>query len=295
MNISYLREFEILAETGNFLEAADRLFISQSSLSKHIKHMETELGVPLFIRNTRSISLTPYGSILLENSKKITRLYVDALEKIAEAQDSCTGVVSIGAFSMLDSYGIPELMISFASDYPTIKTKLTKYDESLMLHKLEEGKLDAAFIHAKADIDNNLKQILIARDHLCLAVPTSHPLANRECVNPCELKDEVFIIPPTKTLLNIYFQQLCEENSFNLDNAIMIDTIYNIIHMVSNGMGISLLSYRSFATLAPHNVVAVKLEPEYPTNVYLVYSPKSTSQGLYHFINHVKKKLSQDY
>jgi len=65
MEISQLKEFVVLAETGNFLEAADLLYSSASSLSKHIKSMETELGVLLFERTTRKVKISKYGLILL--------------------------------------------------------------------------------------------------------------------------------------------------------------------------------------------------------------------------------------
>ena len=61
MELSYIREFVVLAETGNYLEAADTLFIAQSSLSRHIKSIEMDLGAPLFDRTTRKVSLNGFG------------------------------------------------------------------------------------------------------------------------------------------------------------------------------------------------------------------------------------------
>jgi len=74
MEINYLKEFVILSQTGNFLEAADVLYSSQSALSKHIKRMEKELGVPLFDRTTRKVSISKYGQLLLPYAKQIVEL-----------------------------------------------------------------------------------------------------------------------------------------------------------------------------------------------------------------------------
>ena len=65
MNTDNLKEFMVLAETKNFWEASDRLYMNQSTLSKHIKSLENELGVPLFTRTTRRVELTSYGQTFL--------------------------------------------------------------------------------------------------------------------------------------------------------------------------------------------------------------------------------------
>lgn len=294
MNIAYLKEFETLAETGNFLEASEQLFISQSSLSKHIKSMETELGVPLFIRSTRKVSLSPFGAALLEDSKKITQLYMQSLEKLAKLREHDSSTLNIGAFSMLTSYGISDLLIGFSDAYPSIKTKLNKYPEPLLLRKLENGELDLAFIHSSPLPDDQFEKVLISRDCLCLVVPVTHPLAAKKSVSIGELKNEQFIIPPSQTLLNLYFQELSQQYQLPLDNALMVNDIYSIIYMVSREMGVSFLSRRSFVSLNHPNVVSIRLNPEYSTNVYLIYNRNSFSQPLYHFVNFVKSSVDSE-
>ena len=74
MEINYLKEFVVLAQTGNFMEAADILYVSQSTLSKHIKSMELELGVPLFDRTTRKVTISKFGELLLPYAQQIAEL-----------------------------------------------------------------------------------------------------------------------------------------------------------------------------------------------------------------------------
>ena len=74
MEINYLRELVVLAQMGNFLEAADALYIAQSTLSKHIKKIESELGVPLFDRTTRKVSISKYGQLFLPYAKQIAEI-----------------------------------------------------------------------------------------------------------------------------------------------------------------------------------------------------------------------------
>ena len=74
MELSYIREFVVLAETGNYLEAADALFIAQSSLSRHIKSIELDLGSPLFDRTTRKVVLNGFGQAFLPYAKKMVEI-----------------------------------------------------------------------------------------------------------------------------------------------------------------------------------------------------------------------------
>jgi len=74
MDINYFREFVILAQTGNFMEAAEILFCSQSTLSKHIKKMEREFGVSLFDRTTRNVEISKFGKLLLPYAQQITEI-----------------------------------------------------------------------------------------------------------------------------------------------------------------------------------------------------------------------------
>ena len=71
MNTEFLKEFVVLAETKNFWEASERLYMNQSTLSKHIKSLENELGVELFTRTTRRVELTSYGQTFLPYARTI--------------------------------------------------------------------------------------------------------------------------------------------------------------------------------------------------------------------------------
>lgn len=87
MEIKLLREFIVLAQSETFLKAADMLFISQPTLSRHIKNMETELGVSLFERTTRSFKLTKYGDMFLPYARKIVELYGQFSDELVEERN----------------------------------------------------------------------------------------------------------------------------------------------------------------------------------------------------------------
>ena len=106
METNYLREFVVLAQTGNFLEAADQLYSSQSTLSKHLKNLEKELGVALFDRTTRKVKISKYGLMLLPFAKQIVEAqdqYIAALKRSIETERE---VLTLGSIHGLAQYKI---------------------------------------------------------------------------------------------------------------------------------------------------------------------------------------------
>ena len=94
MDIKHLAEFVALAETGNYLETADNLFISQSTLSKHIMALEKELGVSLFERTTRKIHLSTEGETFLPYALKIVRLQEEAANVLSAHSKAATNRIA---------------------------------------------------------------------------------------------------------------------------------------------------------------------------------------------------------
>ncbi len=82
MDISYIREFMVLSETCNYQSASEQLYLTNSTLSKHIQKMEAELGTPLFERSTRKITLTNEGKIFQQKCAQILELYDEALTQM---------------------------------------------------------------------------------------------------------------------------------------------------------------------------------------------------------------------
>lgn len=87
MNTEFLKEFVVLAETKNFWEASERLYMNQSTLSKHIKSLENELGVELFTRTTRRVELTSYGQTFLPYARTIARTEFEGTSAVKRLQN----------------------------------------------------------------------------------------------------------------------------------------------------------------------------------------------------------------
>ena len=110
MELKYIREFVSLAETSNYFETAERLFITTSSLSRHIKALEEELGMPLFDRTTRKVVLNRHGRLFLPYAKQFVKIDDDCTMAFEEEAMYSKGAIGIGSIPMMKAYGISDIL-----------------------------------------------------------------------------------------------------------------------------------------------------------------------------------------
>ncbi len=118
MELNYIKEFVHLAEVGNFLSAAEDLYISQSSLSKHIKAIETELNTPLFFRTTKKITLTEAGSVFLKYATEIAKQQEDYKKALNDLLNRDANSVNIGVLPTMAQYDITDIIFFSSANTP---------------------------------------------------------------------------------------------------------------------------------------------------------------------------------
>ena len=120
MELSYIREFVVLAETGNYLEAADALFIAQSSLSRHIKSIELDLGSPLFDRTTRKVVLNGFGQAFLPYAKKMVEIQEEYENVLQSYLSGVSSTITVASIPSMVRYNITDVLAGFKQANPDI-------------------------------------------------------------------------------------------------------------------------------------------------------------------------------
>lgn len=190
MDLYQVRYFLTIAETGNFSRAAERLYLSQPSLSTGIKKLEQELGVALFERGGRRTVLTQAGRSFLENATIIMAQYQSALHELKgfHAQP----VLRLGALTTLRIGELADLVSRFQQDRPGVTIELRDGKQEQLRDWLEEGEIDMA-LTVLGDREEPQASIALFSQPLWLAVPLSHPFAQRTSVRLAELDGQPFI------------------------------------------------------------------------------------------------------
>ncbi len=267
------REFVVLAQTCNYLQAADQLFISQSSLSKHIKALERELGVELFNRTTRRVQLTEHGRVFLPFARKLAATAHDAEVAMANATDNERRIIGIGSIPVMVPYGITEVLHCFERDHPNVRLRLTEGEADYLKDLLRKRQLDLAFIRewdgsvGLEDGDNEFAATDYTDDRLAAVLPSGHPLAMRPSVKLGELANEEFLLLPQGTVMDALIMDACAVEGFVPEVRYRGTRAENIIDLVGRGMGVSLLMRKPAAYLARSAVSVVDIENPIVTKI----------------------------
>lgn len=201
MKTSFLNEFMALEKHLNFSKAARELSITQSALSRHIQKLEEEMGVPLFHRTTQKIDLTPYGEALIPHAKAILEHSRAFSQECAEIKERSPNHIILGCCGFPNYYGITGFLSAFKAAYPraVMDVRIGSTDENLRW--LQEGDVNAAFVHNITNLAQEYQPIPFCRDWLSAVLPADHPLAEHETVSLYDLRDETFYLRHSKDSL----------------------------------------------------------------------------------------------
>ena len=281
MDINYMKEFVVLAEIGNFLEAADHLYLSQSSLSRHIKSIEEELGTTLFDRTTRKVRLNAYGKAFLPYAKQISQIQYEYTTELMGKIQAANEVLSIGAIPTMAHYQITGLISDYQLSHPNYTINIIENDSLSLVNDLNQGKCDLAFIRESDSINyfSELIRIPYTVDNMVAVLPASHPCAAQNSITLEELKNENLLLLAQNTLMYALCLALCEKSGFTPKVTYTGHRAENMISLVSKGMGIALLTKRPAQYFSREDIAIVDIHPLINTKISLVYKQKHDISG----------------
>lgn len=246
-DINYYRlwVFKTVAEAGGFSAAAERLFMSQPSVSTHVRRLESSLRVRLFDRSGAHIRLTEEGSVLLEYANRLFVLADEAVRAVRQVSDLEIGRLTVGGTTTVGTYLVPELIASLHRTYPSIGYDIVIGNAAQMTKELLAGNLGLALVAGRLDAPQ-LNSDEILKERLLLVAGPSHRLAGAR-IEPADLRGERFLLRErgsgTRTLQEAALIQ------WSLQNAECSEVWgpETCKHAVGEGLGISLVSEHAVA------------------------------------------------
>ncbi|MGO4329072.1 LysR substrate-binding domain-containing protein [Cupriavidus sp. 2TAF22] len=242
MEMRDLRMFLALAEELHFGRAAERLRISQPPLTKHIQQLEAQLGVMLFDRNKRSVRLTPAGSALVQEARRILSQAEIAMQVVRRAEHGETGTLRIGFVAAVIYIGIEKLFARLERDLAGVETVWEEMGSSEQVEALRHDRIDLGFAQVQAGA-GEMATHLVARTPLVAALPATHRLAQRRRIDPAELEDETFIVIPRESAPG-YFDLIvstCLQSGFSPNIRHYVRHLLSVVSLVALGRGVSLV------------------------------------------------------
>ncbi|RXT04543.1 LysR family transcriptional regulator [Ammoniphilus sp. CFH 90114] len=203
MELRQLFYFVEVARLKNYTRAAERLKIAQPALSQQIGNLEQELGVKLFKRTGRGVTLTEPGEQFYIGAERTLAEAQRAKDSVKEFINYPNGKIRIGALESLVQTRLPSLLVAFGKEYPGIKVFIRENTTEPLLEDLQKGELDLALGHS-LDVTYSPHLVRLAaqtgisskplyQDELVLAVAKGHPLERRKIISIGELREESFV------------------------------------------------------------------------------------------------------
>ncbi|WP_078888340.1 LysR family transcriptional regulator [Streptomyces sclerotialus] len=235
-----LAQFEAVARHEHVTRAAYELGMPQPTLSRAIVRLEEELGVALFARHGRTLSLSPAGRAFLASVERALSDIERAAESVRADADPAAGKVAFGFLHTLGSETVPGLLRTFRADHPKVRFQLVQTYGEAMLDRLRAGDLDLCLTSPVPDAPG-----LVARrldeQKLRLVVPDDHPLAGRKRIRLAEAADELFVSLEAGFGLRRITDALCAEAGFTPKVAFEGEEAETLRGLVAAGLGVALL------------------------------------------------------
>ncbi|WP_181350329.1 LysR family transcriptional regulator [Thalassobacillus sp. CUG 92003] len=257
MDIRHLQYFIEVSRFNSFTRAADHLFVTQPTISKMIKNLESELGVELFDRSRKQLVLTDAGRVILNQAQSIDKAFNNLQTELDDLLGLQTGHIRIGLPPIMDADQFIRILGEFHQLYPRITFQLLENGTKRIEEDIKADHLDVGVTVLPTE-EEEFHYFSFMKEALRVVVPPSHPLAARKQIKLEELKDEQFILFNKDFALNDRIKGACKEAGF-LPEVVSESSQWNFIgKMIASNLGISILPY-SVSMLLKEDVNAIKV------------------------------------
>lgn len=282
MDIGYFKEFMTLAEEGSFTTAATKLFMTQSSLSRHISSLEEELGSRLFDRKPRSVELTDAGRIVLEETTQIVSSYDSIVERLAAASANNQQVVRVGILTSAKLVG--PIIAGFSMGGSGIIPQLVVGTGTEMIEGLLADRCDVTISMRIPFADaQRLKYVHISDDPIVALTSPDDALAKRERISIRELNGRTLVFTAGLVELTQQLQSLLTAHGVHSYNVSFAQSELALPYEVRKTGGVSLVT-EMFASDIAGDVSIVHFSERISCEYCWAYKPSSAIPAVRTFI-----------
>jgi DNA-binding transcriptional LysR family regulator len=284
MDLWRLHIFCKVVEQKSFSKAASSVYLSQPTVSSHIKDLEDHFSCKLVDRLGREAAPTKAGELLYEHARKIMALKENTEKAMAEFQGKMKGRLTIGGSTIPGGYILPPLLGKFKKTYPEVVLTLTEGDSTQIIQKVVNGHIELGVVGTKPK-EPQLTQKKLIDDEMFLFVSADHKWANRSHVTVKDLATEPFVMREAGSGTRRSIEEVLDKLGHWLGDFNVVAEMGSteaIRQAIKTGVGISILSQHAVADdLSVGNVRQVKIEGiSFQRAFYLIIHKHRTASPL---------------
>ena len=236
-----LRTFKTVADLNSFSLAAQRLKLSQPSVSYQVKELEETLGLPLLDRLGKRVQLTEAGTLLYGYARRMLDVLDEVTVAIEEIRGIKRGSLRVGASTTVGIYLLPAALGAFKKLHPGLVISLEIGTRTRVQEQVLRNELDLAVV-GPASKDPELAIIPFLSDELVVVAPAGHPLASSRSLGLKELADQPFIMREVASGSRLSFEKAARKAGARLKVAMELGSNGAIKHAVESGLGLAVIS-----------------------------------------------------
>lgn len=294
MELKSLTTFLTVAEKETISAAAKHLHLSQPSLSRQLMELEKELGVTLFTRGNRKITLTEDGLLFRKRAEEIVELLEKTRSEFLSPRDTITGNVSIGAGETYVIQLLGKIIKEIQVEYPNIKFHLFSGNADEVKERLDKGLLDFGVVISPVDVKKYHSLRLPTRDTWGVLMRKDSPLASNEVITPKDLW-EVPLITSRQSLVSSELSKWLKKDMNKLTVVATYNLVYNASKLVEEGIGYA-LTLDKLINFTPDSPLCFrKLSPTLESDLAVIWKNTqvfSKASGL--FLERMKERFIEE-
>lgn len=274
MDLNQIRYFLGLAEDLHFWNASEKMNITQSALSRQIKALEDELGVVLFDRTKRKVSLTTAGAFLQSEWRRMLTDMDNVHRQARLLSSGVAGLLRIGHPSSIRFSILPDLVVALSRAYPQIKLELIAVDDTDIEEVLLNYQIDIGF-EREHPVQPTLASQLLLVEPMALVVNDAHPIQPESFTSLKQFRDEPFVLPANchSGLYIRILYGLFPHYGFSPNVIFESDHGTTLLSLVARGLGVTILPM-SYEKGAPAGVRFIALPHQ--TSLYMIWRQPNT-------------------
>ncbi|MEZ4669233.1 MAG: LysR family transcriptional regulator [Anaerolineae bacterium] len=243
LDLYKLQIFAAVVQEGSFSAAANRLYMTQSAVSQHIKELENGLGRQLFQRGWRGVQLTPHGEILNRYTGEILGLVAQAESALTDVEHLSSGRVSIGTTPGVGIYLAPDWVQHFRARYPQLTVALQTGVTSQIVSEVLGQRLDIGFIEGELDDHPppHLASLVLEEIQQQVVVGFKHPYWERTSLQVEDLDQQSFIVRQANSQSRIWLEETLHKHGIQPRIGAEFDNLESMKRAVSLGMCLAVM------------------------------------------------------
>jgi len=255
VTLRQLRVFAAVARHQSFARAADELHLTPPAISMQIKELESEVGLPVFDRTSRKVTLTMVGEYLLTHTRRVLASIRDAEDLVARFRGLKTGSLDVGMVSTA-KYFLPRLLAQFRDDHPGIEIRLQVCENrEQIVALLQQGAVELAVMGRPPKGYPTRAEPFALHPHVLVTAP-DHPFTRLEEVPAAALAEEAFIVREPGSGTRAALDEYMHAHHMTPRVAMQMSSNEAIKQAVMVGMGVALLSLHTVGLELEHGLIA---------------------------------------